>query len=88
MNANDTRQTILAILEDTAPEIDAASVDTSAHFIEELSMDSLDFLDLVTRVYQETGVNIPEQDYGKIDNVDALVAYVERVTHGDRRAGH
>jgi acyl carrier protein len=73
----DTRQTILLIVRDTAPEIDIDDVDTSAHFIEELGLDSMDFLDLVTRVYEETGVNIPETDYEKVDNIDALVAYVD-----------
>lgn len=73
----DTHQTVLAIVRDTAPEIDIDDVDTSAHFLEELGLDSMDFLDLVTRVYEETGVNIPESDYEEVDNIDALVSYVE-----------
>lgn len=73
----DTHQTVLAIVRDTAPEIDIDDVDTSAHFLEELGLDSMDFLDLVTRVYEETGINIPESDYEEVDNIDALVSYVE-----------
>lgn len=73
----DTRQVVLDIVRDTAPEIDIDDVDTSAHFLEGLGMDSMDFLDLVTRVYEETGVNIPEKDYEKVDNIDNLVAYID-----------
>ncbi|MGM0558067.1 MAG: acyl carrier protein [Myxococcota bacterium] len=73
----DTRQTVLDIVRDTAPEIDIDDVDTSAHFLEELGLDSMDYLDLVTRVYEETGVNIPESDYEQVDSIDALVAYLE-----------
>lgn len=73
----DTRQTVLEIVRDTAPEIDVDDIDASAHFLEGLGMDSMDFLDLVTRVYEETGVNIPEKDYEEVDNVDNLVAYID-----------
>ncbi len=77
MNTDATRQTIIGILRDTAPELDADQVDTSAHFIDQLGMDSMDFLDMVTRVYEETGVDIPEKDYEQVENLDQLVAYVE-----------
>jgi acyl carrier protein len=36
----------------------------------------MDFLNLVTALYEETGVDIPERDYPLVATIDGFVAYV------------
>ena len=75
--SEDTRKLVVNIVLDTAPELDVSESDTSKHLREELGLDSMDFLDIVTRIYEETGVEIPESDYEQLESIDDLVSYVE-----------
>jgi acyl carrier protein len=44
---------------------------------EELDIDSMDVLNIVTAVHDRLGVSIPETDYPKIGTLKAFVDYVE-----------
>lgn len=61
-----------------APDIDPDTVDTTARLREDLDLDSLDFLNVVEAVQQETGVSIPESDYPKITSIASLASYLEQ----------
>jgi acyl carrier protein len=47
---------------------------------EELELDSMDFLSLVTELHERTGVQIPESDYPQVQSVADMVAYLTRST--------
>ena len=76
--SEDTRELVVGIVLDIAPELDLSEADTSRHLREELGLDSMDFLDIVTLIYEETDVEIPESDYDQLETIDDLVAYVEQ----------
>lgn len=76
MTADDVRRTILNALQTIAPEIDPASIDPSADLRDATDMDSMDFLNLVLAVNKELGVDVPESDYGRLNTLDHMVAYV------------
>ncbi len=65
-----------------APEVDLASVDRDAPMLDELELDSMDFLSLVTELHERTGLGIPESDYELLSSVDAVVRYL---TEGSER---
>ena len=62
-----TRDDITAVLIDElgriAPETDARRLDPNAELREELDIDSMDFLNLVTALTERLAIDIPEIDY-------------------------
>jgi acyl carrier protein len=54
-----------------APDVDVA---------DELDLDSIDFLNVVTAVSHAIGVDIPERDYARLTTLDDLIGYVMTVT--------
>lgn len=76
MNADDARALLARLLRGIAPEADLSLVDSSAPMQEELDLDSMDFLNLVTALHDETGIDVPERDYPRLASVDGFVAYV------------
>ena len=59
-----------------APEADLAGVDPDARLRDTLDLDSLDFLNIIERLYELTGVSIPEDDYRAIDTWRTLSSYL------------
>ena len=76
MNVDDPRALLARLLRGIAPEVDRAGVDPGAPMQEELDLDSMDFLNLVTALHDETGIDGPERDYPLLGTVDGFVAYV------------
>lgn len=70
------RTTVLAILAEIAPEADLAALPDDADLREELDLDSMDVQSLVVRIYEATGIDVPERDYAKLDTLDACVMYL------------
>jgi acyl carrier protein len=73
----DPRTVILEALHRVAPEVDPALMDPAANLRDELELDSMDFLNLVTAVGERMGFEIPERDYPHLVSLDGFVAYLE-----------
>lgn len=76
MNRDDARTLIADVLGGIAPEIDLSTVDPAAGLVDDLDLDSIDFLNLVTGVAERTGRDIPERDYARIANLEDFTAYL------------
>jgi acyl carrier protein len=76
MNADDARALLARLLHGIAPEIDLADADPHALLQETLDLDSMDFLNLVTALHDETGIEVPERDYPKLATIDGFIAYI------------
>jgi acyl carrier protein len=63
-------------LHKVAPEVSLDGVDHDADLLEELELDSMDFLSLVTELHERTGLEIPEADYRHLGSVAATVEYL------------
>lgn len=72
-----TRDTILAIISDVAPDAEVDDVQDDADIRDELDIDSMDFLDVLVGVHERLGVEVPEADYGQVQTLASLVAYVD-----------
>jgi len=75
-----TRNDITAVLIDElgriAPEIDASRLDPNAELREELDIDSMDFLNLVTGLSERLEIDIPEIDYPKLATLGHAIDYL------------
>ncbi|MBN2623220.1 MAG: acyl carrier protein [Acidimicrobiales bacterium] len=80
MNADETRTLLARLLRGIAPEVDLDTVDPGAPLQEEAELDSMDFLNLVNALYDETGIEIPERDYPRIATVEGFVGYVSALS--------
>lgn len=59
-----------------APEADLAALSPDADIREELDIDSMDFLNLVTALCERLGIAIPEQDYAELRNFGRACDYL------------
>jgi len=73
----DVRTIVLSALADIAPEVDPETIDGSVPLQQQLDLDSLNFLDLLVAVGDQTGIEVPESDYDQVATLDGCVAYVE-----------
>lgn len=76
MNRIEVRDAVLARLARLAPEADLSTLGPGDDLRTALDIDSFDFLRLLTGIHQDTGVEVPELDYGKVSTLDTLVGYV------------
>jgi acyl carrier protein len=75
---DDARALLARLLRTIAPEVDLTGADPHASLQDELDLDSMDFLHLVTALNNETGIDVPERDYPQLSTIDGFVAYVAR----------
>jgi acyl carrier protein len=80
---NDDGSALLArLLHHIAPEAEIAGIDPDAPLQEALDLDSMDYLNLLTALSQETGIDVPEQDYPKLSTANGFAAYVASASRG------
>jgi len=76
MTSEDLRSTLLKCLVDVAPEIADEEIEDDTDLRDELDLDSMDVLRWVQGIHGALGVEIPEEDYGKIATLGSAVDYV------------
>lgn len=78
MSTTDYRKIFIEELVRVAPDIDAADIGNDDHIQEDLELDSMDVLNLVTALHERLGIDIPEKDYPEISTVNLAAAYLSR----------
>ncbi|WP_374340711.1 acyl carrier protein [Azonexus sp.] len=76
LNREQVRAEVLAVLKRLAPEIDPAQIVANEVLRPQVDLDSMDWLNVLASIHEQLGVNIPELDYGKVQTLDAMVAYL------------
>lgn len=61
--------------------VDASQVTESAKFIDDLSADSLDTMELVMALEEEFSIEIPDEDAEKIASVGDAINYIKEHTN-------
>ncbi|MEW6284038.1 MAG: phosphopantetheine-binding protein [Candidatus Eremiobacterota bacterium] len=69
-------ETIARVLAEIAPDVDLDQVSPDEDVRQALDIDSYDFLNLLVKLHQELGVDIPESDYGKLGSLNDLERYL------------
>ena len=59
-----------------APEVDLTAADPDGQLQEEFDLDSMDFLNVMNALQDETGIDVPERDYPLVSSINGFVAYV------------
>lgn len=77
------RALFLEELTRVAPDIDPAEVLDRDYLQDDLELDSMDILNLVTALHKRLGIDIPEADYAKIATVASAVRYLSAATGAD-----
>ena len=74
----DQTKMILAAIAEVAPELEPefAELDHDVDFWNELQLDSMDHLAVMTRLSEQTGREIPERDYPRLTTVNTLSGYL------------
>lgn len=78
MTEAEIRAAYLEELTRIAPDIDPATVGQDDHLQDDLELDSMDVLNLVTALHQRLGVDIPESDYPQIATLRLAVSYLAK----------
>lgn len=79
MKPEEIRAAYLEELVKVAPDIDPETVSDDDHLQDDLELDSMDVLNLVTALHTRFGVDIPESDYPQIATPALATAYLGKV---------
>jgi acyl carrier protein len=79
-NDGETKQTVLRVLGDIAPEIDLESIDGDANLRDQIDIDSVDFLNFVIGLHKALAIEIPDADLPKLKTLNNWVSYIDSKT--------
>ena len=77
MSGIDIRKVVQEEINNIAPEVDLATVNPAADLREQIDIDSMDFLNLVTALHHRSGIAIPEIDCPKLATISGMIGYLE-----------
>jgi acyl carrier protein len=77
MTAEETKQAIIDIISDIAPDEDLESLKGEIALRDQIDLDSMDFLDIVMELRKRYNVEVPEADYMELNTLDGCVSYLE-----------
>ena len=63
------------------PKVDPTKVTSSAHFLNDLGLDSLDTVEVVMSFEDEFAIEIPDADAEKITSCDEAIKYIVQHPH-------
>ena len=76
MTTDEAYELISSVLRQVAPEADLADVSDGETLQEALDLDSIDFLNFMVGLHEQTGLDIPERDYPLLSTVEGCVHYL------------
>ena len=76
MSTDETTKSVIEIVSDQLG-VDKKEVTPEASFVEDLGADSLDQVELVMRLEESFGLEIPDEDAEKITRVKEAISYIE-----------
>jgi acyl carrier protein len=76
MTGPEIREAVINILSVIAPDEDFSAINDDVPFRDQFEMDSMDLLDIVLELRKRYRVQIPEDDYPKLNNMNSTVEYL------------
>lgn len=76
MTPAELRAAFLEDLTAVAPDLDAATIGDDDHLQDDLGLDSMDFLNVVSALHRRFGLPIPETDYPRLATPAKAVDYL------------
>lgn len=75
MNKEQIKTSIIDQILIIAPDLEYDDIPSDENLQNSLEIDSYDFLHLLTALYEQLGVQVPEADYGKVDTLNRMAEY-------------
>jgi acyl carrier protein len=72
----DTQRRVVAALVEVAPDLEGTDIAPDADLRQDLGLDSMDFVNLMTILSEQLGDDIPEADYSLLETVESCTAYL------------
>lgn len=76
MNEEKIKNIIFQLLKKIAPDTEPSALQPDENIREVLNIDSFDSLQFVVSLNEKLGIEIPEEDYGKISTLKLLTNYL------------
>ena len=76
MTRDELRGVVFEELAHLAPEANLAALSPAARLREELDLDSFDFVRFVAAIDEHLGIDIPEQDYARLETLGGCLDYL------------
>lgn len=76
MNKEEIEKVIFSSLKQIAPDTEPSELSLDENIRETLGIDSFDFLQFIVSLDEKLNLEIPEQDYGKINTLSSLMSYM------------
>ena len=79
------RQIIFDVLAAIAPEIEPDTILPDKPLREQVDLDSFDFLNVIIRLHEVLGIEIPERDYPELATLTGAIDYLTRRTAASQK---
>jgi acyl carrier protein len=76
MTKEETKQVVIDIIADIAPDEDLSNLKPDVRLRDQLELDSMDFLDIVMELRKQHGIEVPEADYPQLASLDSCAEYL------------
>lgn len=76
MDTMEVKKVVLNIIADIAPDENLEKIDEVKSLREQLSLDSMDFLDIVMELRRRYKIEVPTEDYPKLATLKGCVDYL------------
>ena len=76
MNEDQIKQIIFQLLKKIAPDTEPSQLKPDENIRVTLNIDSFDSLQFLVALNEKIGIEIPEQDYGKVGTLNTLIQYL------------
>ena len=76
MTKDETKQVVLEIIADIAPDEDISNLKSDVRLRDQMQLDSMDFLDIVMELRKRHNIEVPEADYPHLASLDSCADYL------------
>ncbi|CAM2852595.1 acyl carrier protein [Rariglobus hedericola] len=76
MTKDETKQAVLEIIADIAPDEDISNLKSDVRLRDQMQLDSMDFLDIVMELRKRHNIEVPEADYPQLASLDSCADYL------------
>lgn len=76
MTKEETKQVVIDIIVDVAPDEDLSNVKPDVRLRDQLELDSMDFLDIVMELRKRHNIEVPEAEYPELASLDSCAEYL------------
>ena len=76
MSTEDVKKIVLDIIADVAPDEELDGLNAADSLRDQLDLDSMDFLDIVMELKKRHQIDVPKEEYSKLESMDSCVEYL------------